>query len=67
MAGVGRELGAASVKAEVFDVVVELDTVTPALPGKAVSATDSVAVNCVALTNRVGRGEPFQLTTKPFT
>ena len=65
--GAGRELGAANVKTDVLDVVVELETVTPAVPWNAVSAADRVAVSCVALANVVGRGDPFQLTTKPFT
>ena len=67
MAGAGREPGADSVKVDVFDVVVELETVTAAVPGKAESATDSVATSCVELTNLVGRGEPFQFTVSPFT
>ena len=33
---------------------------------KAVSAAVIVAVSCVALTKLVGRGEPFQLTVRPF-
>jgi hypothetical protein len=65
--GVGREPGAANVKVEVLDVVVELETVTPAIPWNAVSADDSATVSCVTLTKVVGRGDPFQLTTKPFT
>ena len=65
--GCGRELGAASVKVEELEVVVVLETVTPAVPWNAVSAADMAAVSCVALTNVVGRGEPFQLTTSPFT
>ena len=67
MEGTGRELGAAIVNVEVFDVVVELETVTPAVPWNAVSAGDKVAISCVALTNVVGRGDPFQLTASPFT
>ena len=67
MDGAGRELGAAIVKVEVLDVVVELETVTAAVPWNAVSAADIVAASCVALTNVVGRGDPFQLTTSPFT
>ena len=67
MAGAGREPGADSVKVDVFDVVVELETVTAAVPEKAESATDNVATNCAALTNRVWRGEPFQFTVSPFT
>jgi hypothetical protein len=70
MTGTGSELGAVSVKFEAPEVVVELDTVTaavPRVPGKAVSVAEIVAVSCVALTNVVGRGDPFQFTTSPFT
>jgi len=65
--GAGRESGAAIVKVEELDVAVGLETVTAAVPWNAVSAADMTAVSCVALTNEVGRGEPFQLTTSPFT
>jgi hypothetical protein len=65
--GTGKEPGAASVKVEELEVTEELETVTFAVPGKAVSAAEIVAVSCVALTNAVGRGDPFQLTTSPFT
>jgi hypothetical protein len=67
IAGRGKEPGADIVKTEVFDVVVELETVTPAIPGNAASAASIVATSCVALTNAVCLGEPFQLTTSPFT
>ena len=46
--------------------IVELDTVTVAGPGKAVSVAEIAAVSCVALTNAVWRGEPFQFTTSPL-
>jgi len=36
------------------------------LARKAVSAAVIAAVSCVALTKVVGRGEPFQLTTRPL-
>jgi len=65
--GTGKEAGAASVNVEELDLTVELETVTFAVPGKAVSAAEIAALSCVALTNVVGRGDPFQLTTKPFT
>ena len=68
--GTGSEMGAVSVKFEAPEVVVELDTVTvavPVIPRKAVSAGEIVAVSCVGLTNVVGRGDPFQFTTSPFT
>lgn len=48
------------------DGIVELDTVMVADPGKAVSVAEIAAVNCVALTKVVWRGEPFQFTTSPF-
>jgi hypothetical protein len=70
MTGTGSELGAVSVKSKAPEVVVELDTVTaavPVVPGKAVSAGEIVAVSCVELTKVVGRGDPFQFTTSPFT
>jgi hypothetical protein len=70
MKGTGSEVGAVSAKFEAPEVVVELETVTaavPVVPGKAVSAGEIVAVSCVELTNVVGRGDPFQFTTSPFT
>ena len=51
---------------EANEGIVELDTVTVAGPGKAVSVADITAVSCVALTKVVWRGEPFQFTTSPF-
>ena len=70
MTGTGSELGAVSVKFEAPDVVVELDTVTaavPRVPGKAVSVAEIMAVSCVGPINVVGRGDPFQFTTRPST
>ena len=52
--------------AEAKEGIVELDTVTAAGPGKAVSVAEIAAVSCVALTKVVWRGEPFQFTTSPF-
>jgi hypothetical protein len=46
--------------------IVELDTVTVAGPGKAVSVAEIWAVSCVALTNVVSRGAAFQFTTSPL-
>lgn len=61
-------LGVVIEKVAEFEVVVELDTVTAAVPEKAVSAAVIAAESCcVALKKVVGRGEPFQLTTSPFT
>lgn len=48
------------------DGIVELETVTVAGPGNAVSVAEIAAVSCVALTKVVWRGEPFQFTTSPF-
>lgn len=73
MTGNGREVGAVSVKSKAPEVVVELETVTatvpvsPAVPGKAVSAGKITAVSCVELTKVVERGDPFQFTTSPST
>jgi hypothetical protein len=52
--------------AEDKEGIVELDTVTVAGPGKAVSVAEIAAVSCVAFTNVVWRGEPFQFTTSPL-
>jgi len=60
-------VGVVIVKVAGPDAAVGLDTVTTAAPGKAVSAAVIAAVICVALTNVVVRGEPFQLTTDPAT
>ena len=66
--GGSKVLGAVMVNVAEFEVVVELDTVMAAAPGKAVSAAVIAAVSCcVEFTNVVGRGEPFQFTTSPFT
>ena len=70
MTGTGSEAGAFSAKLKNPEVVVELETVTaavPVSPRKAVSAGEIVAVSCVPLTNVVGRGDPFQFTTSPST
>jgi hypothetical protein len=52
--------------AEDSEGIVVLDTVIAAGPGKAVSVAEIAAVSCVALTNVVWRGEPFQFTVSPF-
>ena len=70
MTGTGSEVGTVSVKFEAAEVVVELDTVTaavPEVPGKAVSAGEIMALSCVELTKVVSRGDPFQFTTSPST
>jgi len=56
-------VGVTIVKGCEFEVPIELDTVTPAEPGKAVSDGVIAAVSCVALTNVVARPDPFQFTT----
>jgi len=70
MTGVGSGVvGDATVKGEDTEDkegIVELDTVTVAGPGKAVSVAEIAAVSCVALTKVVWRGDPFQFTTSPF-
>lgn len=52
--------------AEASDGIVALETVTDTGPEKAVSTAEIAAVSCVALTNVVGRGDPFQFTVKPL-
>ena len=42
-------------------------TVIVAVPGAAIIAAGTVAVNCELLTNWVWSGVPFQLTTDPET
>jgi hypothetical protein len=69
MAGTGSKLAAVIMeKVRELEVIVgELDTEIVADPWKAVSVAEIVAASCVALTNVVGRGDPFQFTTSPFT
>jgi hypothetical protein len=68
MAGTGSAVGAVIVEnGRELEVIVELDTEIAAVPGNAVSVAETVAVSCVALTNVVGRGDPFQFTTSPST
>lgn len=52
--------------AEAKEGIVELETVMVTGPGKAVSTAEIAAVSCVALTNVVARGEPFQVTVSPL-
>jgi hypothetical protein len=67
IAGVTRFVdGVVMEKSTEFDGAVELETVIPTVPAKAVSSAVIAAVTCVALTKFVGRGEPFQLTMSPF-
>jgi hypothetical protein len=49
------------------DATVGLETVISAAPGKAVSIGVITAVICVALTNVIACGVPFQLTTEAAT
>src|ERR1700680_4140496 len=55
------------VKVRVVGPARALNTKIVAVPREAVSAYVIAALSCVALTNVVGRGEPFQFTTNPFT
>jgi len=48
------------------DAVIAIVTGLEAEARNAVSAAVMAAVSCVALTKVVGRGEPFQLTARPF-
>ena len=70
IAGTGSGVvDAATVKAAEVEAsagLATLETVTVAGPGNAVSTAEIMAVSCVALTNVVGRGEPFQFTVNPL-
>lgn len=48
------------------DTVIATAAGLVAVARNAVSAAEIVAVSCVELTKVVGRGEPFQLTVRPF-
>jgi hypothetical protein len=61
------EPDAVTEKLTAFEVADPLDTVIAGVPWRRVSETEIKAVSCVALTNVVGRGEPFQLTIEPIT
>jgi hypothetical protein len=61
--GTGSEVGGLKEKLTELEVDTEFVTVTFTDPGKAVSAYVIAACSSVALTNVVGRGEPFQFTT----
>jgi hypothetical protein len=52
------------VKVRELELVAPLETKIVAVPREAVSAYVIAALSCVALTNVVGRGEPFQFTTE---
>jgi hypothetical protein len=69
MTGIGSELGAVIMEKvrKLEAIVEELDTVIAAVPWRALSVAEIAAVSCVALTNVVGRGDPFQFTTSPVT
>lgn len=67
MTGTGSGVvGVVMEKVREFELVAELETVIAAVPRKAASVAEMVAVSCVELTKVVGRGEPFQFTTSPF-
>jgi hypothetical protein len=65
--GTGKDAGDVMVKVRELELIAAPDTKTVAVPRDAVSAYVISALSCVALTNVVGRGEPFQFTTSPFT
>jgi hypothetical protein len=69
IAGTGRELGDVVEKFIALEVAAEgrFDTEIAAGPIATVSVGGIAAVSCIALTNVVGRGDPFQLTTEPLT
>ena len=62
--GTGNDEGAVIVKVRELELAAALDTNTVAVPREAVSAYVMAALSCIALTNVVGRGEPFQFTTE---
>src|SRR5580692_4320128 len=59
--------GTATEKLAELETAEPLDTVIVAVPCMMVSVYGMRAVSCVVLTNVVGREEPFQSTTDPFT
>lgn len=61
--GTGNDVGGLKEKLAAAEVDLRLETVTLTDSGKAVSAYVIAACSSVALTNVVGRGEPFQFTT----
>jgi hypothetical protein len=69
IAGTGRELGAVVEKFMGLEFTADgkFDMEIAAVPSKPVSVAEIMAVSCIALTNVVGRGDPFQLTTEPLT
>jgi hypothetical protein len=69
MVGAGSELGAVMEKFKELEFTADgrFDTEIAAGTSEAVSVGRIAAVSCIALTNVVGRGDPFQLTTEPLT
>jgi hypothetical protein len=69
MVGTGREVGAVVEKIKELEFTADgkFDTEIAAVPDETVSVGGIAAVSCIALTNVVGRGIPFQLTTEPIT
>jgi len=65
--GAGSAAGAVTAKLKEFETAEPFDTVMACVPWNAASAEEIRAVSCVALTNVVARGAPFQLTTELFT
>jgi len=68
MAGSGSaEDALETVNGTAEELTPKLDTVIFADPAEIMSVEEIRAVSCVELTNVVGRPEPFQSTTDPFT
>jgi hypothetical protein len=69
IAGIGRELGDVMEKLTELELTADgrFDTEIAAVPDETVSVAGIAAVSCIALTNVVWRGIPFQLTTEPLT
>jgi hypothetical protein len=69
MVGAGSELGGVMGKVIGFEFTAEgrFDTEITAGFSEAVSGGGIAAVSCIVLTNVVGRGNPFQVTTEPLT
>ena len=67
--GAGSELGAVVEKLTELEFTADgkFDTKITAGNCEAVSGGGIAAVSCIALTNVVRRGNPFQLTTEPLT
>ena len=66
--GAGSDVGGATEKFLILDIAPKLLTVIGTVGvGERMSRYEMMAVRDPGVTNVVGRGEPFQLTTEPFT